>query len=120
MSNNFNIEIISPEKSIIKSETNEVTLPAYEGQIGILKDVEDLNLEEFCDEEKLAPKFINEPDEENNSYEDQTLSDGEYCRKRVNERRENLQLSHIYTETIIKKFLYKNGSLVYLIEKPKA
>ena len=26
---------------------------------------------------------------------------------RVNERRENLQLSHIYTETIIKKFLYK-------------
>ena len=38
MSNNFNIEIISPEKSIIKSETNEVTLPAYEGQIGILKD----------------------------------------------------------------------------------
>ena len=38
MSNNFNIEIISPEKSLIKSETNEVTLPAYEGQIGILKD----------------------------------------------------------------------------------
>ncbi len=38
MSNNFNIEIISPEKSVIKSETNEVTLPAYEGQIGILKD----------------------------------------------------------------------------------
>ena len=26
---------------------------------------------------------------------------------RVNERRENLQLSHIYTETIIKKFYIK-------------
>ena len=38
MTDNFNIEIISPEKSIIKSETNEVTLPSYEGQIGILKD----------------------------------------------------------------------------------
>ena len=38
MSENFTVEIISPDKSIIKSETNEVTIPSYEGQMGILKD----------------------------------------------------------------------------------
>jgi F-type H+-transporting ATPase subunit epsilon len=38
MSENFVVEIISPDKSIIKSETIEVIIPAYEGQMGILKD----------------------------------------------------------------------------------
>ena len=38
MSENFAIEIISPDKSILKSETTEVTIPSYEGQMGILKD----------------------------------------------------------------------------------
>tara|TARA_B110000971_G_C19794298_1_gene401222 strand:+ start:30 stop:419 length:390 start_codon:yes stop_codon:yes gene_type:complete len=38
MSDKFTIEIISPDKSILKSETNEVTIPSYEGQMGILKD----------------------------------------------------------------------------------
>ena len=38
MSDKFTIEIISPNKSILKSETNEVTIPSYEGQMGILKD----------------------------------------------------------------------------------
>ena len=38
MSENFTVEIISPDKSILKSETNEVTIPSYEGQMGILKD----------------------------------------------------------------------------------
>ena len=38
MSENFTIEIISPEKSIIKSSTTEVTIPSYEGEMGILKD----------------------------------------------------------------------------------
>ena len=38
MSENFTVEIISPDKSIIKSEANEVTIPSYEGQMGILKD----------------------------------------------------------------------------------
>ena len=38
MSENFVIEIISPDKSILKSEAIEVTIPAYEGQMGILKD----------------------------------------------------------------------------------
>ena len=38
MSENFVVEIISPDKSILKSEAAEVTIPSYEGQMGILKD----------------------------------------------------------------------------------
>jgi ATP synthase F1 epsilon subunit len=38
MSDKFSIEIISPEKTILKSETREVTIPSFEGQMGILKD----------------------------------------------------------------------------------
>ena len=35
----FNLEIISPEKSfLIKNDTEEVVLPAIEGYLGILKD----------------------------------------------------------------------------------
>ena len=37
MSENFAVEIISPDKSILKSEAVEVTIPSYEGQMGILK-----------------------------------------------------------------------------------
>ena len=36
MSEKFNIEIITPTKSILKTETPEVTIPSYEGQMGIL------------------------------------------------------------------------------------
>ncbi len=38
MSDKFTVEIISPNKSIIKTETKEVNIPSYEGEIGILKD----------------------------------------------------------------------------------
>ena len=38
MSENFAVEIISPDKSILKSEATEVTIPSYEGERGILKD----------------------------------------------------------------------------------
>ena len=38
MSENFSVEIISPDKSILKSEASEVTIPSYEGQMGILRD----------------------------------------------------------------------------------
>ena len=38
MSENFLVEIISPNQSVLKSEANEVTIPSYEGQMGILKD----------------------------------------------------------------------------------
>ena len=38
MSEKFTIEIISPDRSIIKTETSEVVIPSYEGEMGILKD----------------------------------------------------------------------------------
>ena len=38
MSLNFAVEIISPSQSVLKSETEEVTLPSFEGEMGILKD----------------------------------------------------------------------------------
>ena len=38
MSENFNIEIISPDNTIIKQEANQVTIPSFEGEMGILKD----------------------------------------------------------------------------------
>jgi ATP synthase F1 epsilon subunit len=37
MSDKFKVEIISPDKLIFNSEANEVTIPSYEGQMGILK-----------------------------------------------------------------------------------
>ena len=37
MLDEFTVEIISPDKSILISEANEVTIPSYEGQMGILK-----------------------------------------------------------------------------------
>ena len=38
MSEKFTVEIITPDSSILRSETSEVTIPSYEGQMGILKD----------------------------------------------------------------------------------
>ena len=39
MSNNFNLEIISPDQTLINSdEVKQVTIPAYEGLMTILKD----------------------------------------------------------------------------------
>tara|TARA_B100000941_G_scaffold74490_1_gene50708 strand:+ start:712 stop:1098 length:387 start_codon:yes stop_codon:yes gene_type:complete len=38
MSEKFTVEIISPAGSIMRSETTQVVLPSYEGEIGILKD----------------------------------------------------------------------------------
>ena len=37
MSDKFIVEIICPDQSVLKIDTNEVTIPAYEGQMGILK-----------------------------------------------------------------------------------
>ena len=36
MSDKFTVEIISPNKTILKQEADEVTIPSYEGQMGIL------------------------------------------------------------------------------------
>ena len=38
MTDKFTVEIITPEKSILKSDTSEVSIPSYEGQMGIMKD----------------------------------------------------------------------------------
>ena len=38
MSDKFTVEIITPNKTILKTESSEVTIPSYEGQMGILKD----------------------------------------------------------------------------------
>ena len=38
MSEKFEVEIISPGRTILKSDTSEVIIPSYEGQMGILKD----------------------------------------------------------------------------------
>ena len=38
MSEKFTIEIISPDRSIIKTETSEVVIPSFDGEMGILKD----------------------------------------------------------------------------------
>ena len=35
--NHFKVEIVSPENEIFSSETSLVTIPAYEGEMGILK-----------------------------------------------------------------------------------
>jgi len=38
MSDKLTVEIITPDKSILTSEAEEVTIPSYEGEMGILKD----------------------------------------------------------------------------------
>ena len=38
MSENFNLEIISPEQTLTNAEVKQVTIPAYEGLMTILKD----------------------------------------------------------------------------------
>ena len=36
MSDKFTVEIISPDQTILKQEANEVIIPSFEGQMGIL------------------------------------------------------------------------------------
>ena len=39
MSEEFKVEIVNPEKSfLIKEDASEVVVPAFEGEMGILKD----------------------------------------------------------------------------------
>tara|TARA_Y100001958_G_C21220881_1_gene546229 strand:- start:1662 stop:2051 length:390 start_codon:yes stop_codon:yes gene_type:complete len=38
MSEKFKVEIISPDRLVLKKEAREVSLPCYEGEMGILKD----------------------------------------------------------------------------------
>ena len=67
MSENFNIEIVNPEKSFLsKDNVSEVVVPAFEGEIGILKD--HISIISF-----LKPgiiKVFTGPEEENYFVED--------------------------------------------------
>ncbi len=38
MSEKFILEIVAPDKLILKTETSEAIIPSYEGEMGILKD----------------------------------------------------------------------------------
>ena len=38
MPEKFTVEIISPDRTLLKSETSEVIIPSYEGEMGILNE----------------------------------------------------------------------------------
>ena len=66
MSEQFNLEIVSPEKSFfLKDDVREVVIPGYEGEMGILKD--HISVISF-----LKPGIIkiSSNNEENNFYVD--------------------------------------------------
>ena len=66
MSEQFNLEIVSPEKSFLKKDNvTEVVVPAFEGEMGILKD--HISIISF-----LKPGIIkiSSENEENNFYVD--------------------------------------------------
>ena len=68
MSDKFTIEIITPDKTILKSEATEVTIPSFEGQMGILKD--HIPLITF-----LRPGIIIVQNQEEKKLKDSSLSD---------------------------------------------
>ena len=61
MPEKFTVEIISPDGTVLKSETSEVIIPSYEGEIGILK--EHIPLITF-----LRPGIIKIKDNEEKSF----------------------------------------------------
>ena len=61
MSEKFSVEIITPDKTVLKMEASEVTIPSFEGEMGILKD--HIPLITF-----LRPGFISIWSEENKKY----------------------------------------------------
>ena len=61
MSEKFTVEIISPVGTLLKSETSEVIIPSYEGEMGILK--EHIPLITF-----LRPGIIKVKDNEEKSF----------------------------------------------------
>jgi len=67
MSENFNLEIISPDQTLFNSEVSEAVIPAYEGTMTILKD--HISLITF-----LRPGFIEV--ESNNKVEKFYIEDG--------------------------------------------
>ena len=66
MSEQFNLEIVSPEKSFLKKDNvTEVVVPAFEGEMGILKD--HISIISFL---KPGVIKISSGNEENNFYVD--------------------------------------------------
>jgi len=61
MSDKFTVEIISPDHTILKQETNEVIIPSFEGQMGILNN--HIPLITF-----LRPGIISIKDEDEKKY----------------------------------------------------
>ena len=61
MSDKFTFEIITPNETILKTETNEVNIPSFEGNMGILKD--HISLITF-----LRPGIISLQDQEKKYY----------------------------------------------------
>ena len=61
MPEKFTVEIISPDGTLFKSETSEVIIPSYEGEMGILK--EHIPLITF-----LRPGIIKIKDNEEKSF----------------------------------------------------
>ena len=61
MSEKFPVEIITPEKTVLQLEASEVTIPSFEGEMGILKD--HIPLITF-----LRPGFIFIKSDENKKY----------------------------------------------------
>ena len=67
MSEKFNLEIISPDQTLVDTEVTQVTIPAYEGLMAILKD--HISLITF-----LRPGFIEI--DENNAIEKYYVGEG--------------------------------------------
>jgi F-type H+-transporting ATPase subunit epsilon len=67
MSENFNLEIISPNQTLFNSEVKQVVIPAYEGMMTILRD--HISLMTF-----LRPGFIEL--DSNNKVEKYYVEDG--------------------------------------------
>ncbi len=61
MSEKFPVEIITPEKTVLQLEASEVTIPSFEGEMGMLKD--HMPLITF-----LRPGFIFIKSDENKKY----------------------------------------------------
>ena len=96
MEENFKLEIISPEKIIYSQDTRMVTLPSYEGDMGILKN--HISIITF-----LRPGIIKAQKKEG-SFEEFFVQDGtvEY----FNDNLVVLSASAINTKDLSKEFLH--------------
>ena len=60
MSEEYSVEIVNPEKSFLsKNDVTEVVVPAFEGEIGILKDIDKEKISEI---QKSAEEELNKSD----------------------------------------------------------